>query len=233
MLAPYTFGLTLNLDWFQPFKHSTYSIGAIYLTIMNLPREPENVLLVGLMPGPHEASDIRGYIKPLVDELNDFWIGKYLAINIKGKETKQRIRCALLCISYDLPAGRKVCGFLSFSARKGCSRCLKSFPGSIGSGGLDYSGFDRSTWQQRSVRDHKQAVSGIQLCKTKTAIASKESEQGYRYTELLKLPYFNPTRMLAVDPMHNLFLGSAKHILKNVWIKRDILKVNLMPYRIE
>ena len=27
-----------------------------------------------------------------------------------------------------------------------------------------------------------------------------------------KLPYFDPTRMLIVDPMHNLFLGSAKHI---------------------
>ena len=29
--------------------------------------------------------------------------------------------------------------------------------------------------------------------------------------------------MLIVDPMHNLFLGTAKHILKQVWIERGIL----------
>ena len=31
-------GLMLNVDWFQPYKHCSYSVGAIYLTIMNLPR---------------------------------------------------------------------------------------------------------------------------------------------------------------------------------------------------
>ena len=31
-------GLTLNVDWFQPFKHVTHSTGAIYLCLNNLPR---------------------------------------------------------------------------------------------------------------------------------------------------------------------------------------------------
>ena len=35
--APYCYGLTLNIDWFQPFSHIEYSMGAIYLTIQNLP----------------------------------------------------------------------------------------------------------------------------------------------------------------------------------------------------
>lgn len=30
---------------------------------------------------------------------------------------------------------------------------------------------------------------------------------GIRYTELLRLPYWDPTRFVVVDPMHNLFLG--------------------------
>ena len=50
-----------------------------------------------------------------------------------------------------------------------------------------------------------------------------ESSTGFRYTALLKLPYFNPSRMLIVDPMHNLFLGTAKHILKSVWINQKTL----------
>ena len=28
----------LNLDWFQPFEHTNESIGAMYITVMNLPR---------------------------------------------------------------------------------------------------------------------------------------------------------------------------------------------------
>ena len=56
------FGLTLNLDWFRPFKHTKYSVGAIYVTIQNLPRnlryKPEYVSLIGILPGPSEPSNI-------------------------------------------------------------------------------------------------------------------------------------------------------------------------------
>lgn len=47
-----------------------------------------------------------------------------------------------------------------------------------------------------------------------------ESKFGCRYTVLLQLPYFDPTRMLIIDPMHNIFLGSAKH-MKNIWLNED------------
>lgn len=58
-------GIMLNVDWFQPFKHTTYSVGAVYLTIMNLPRsvrfKRKNVILVGILPGPSEPKrDING-----------------------------------------------------------------------------------------------------------------------------------------------------------------------------
>ena len=36
---PGNFALMMNLDWFQPFKNSPYSVGAIYFTLMNLPRD--------------------------------------------------------------------------------------------------------------------------------------------------------------------------------------------------
>ena len=31
--------LSLNVDWFQPYDHVQDSVGALYLTILNLPRE--------------------------------------------------------------------------------------------------------------------------------------------------------------------------------------------------
>lgn len=43
--------LQFNIDWFCPYTNVPYSFGAIYATILNLPREirfkEENVLIVG------------------------------------------------------------------------------------------------------------------------------------------------------------------------------------------
>ena len=63
----------------------------------------------------------------------------------------------------------------------------------------------------------------MQSCRTKAAIADMETESGYRYTELIRLPYLDPTRMLVIDPMHNLFLGSSKHVLKDIWIELRLI----------
>ena len=55
---PNNIALALNIDWFNPYKHTQYSIGAVYLTILNLPRtlryKIENTIIVGLIPGPKE-----------------------------------------------------------------------------------------------------------------------------------------------------------------------------------
>lgn len=45
-----------------------------------------------------------------------------------------------------------------------------------------------------------------------------ESKHGTCYTELMHLPYFDCVRFTIVDLMHNLFLGSAKHIMQNIWL---------------
>ena len=58
LAAPHNLCFTMNVDWFNPYIHFQYSAGAIYLTILNLPwamrNKLENVLLVGLIPGPKE-----------------------------------------------------------------------------------------------------------------------------------------------------------------------------------
>lgn len=67
----------LNVDWFKPHKHTEYSVGALYLTLMNLRTmhfRQENVLLIGLIPGPKEPKrDINSILSPLVHELQKFW----------------------------------------------------------------------------------------------------------------------------------------------------------------
>ena len=54
----------------------------------------------------------------------------------------------------------------------------------------------------------------------------KESELGCRYSSLLQLPYFDPVGMLIIDPMHNMYMGTAKYILNYIWIKRNIICSN-------
>uniref|UniRef100_A0A1X7VGQ3 Uncharacterized protein n=1 Tax=Amphimedon queenslandica TaxID=400682 RepID=A0A1X7VGQ3_AMPQE len=75
--------LILNIDWFNPYKHSPYSVGAIYLAVLNLPRSERykiEKLFVGIIPGPTEPSlNVNTYLQPLVDELNQlFFEGIYV-----------------------------------------------------------------------------------------------------------------------------------------------------------
>ena len=227
---PGNYAVMLNVDFFQPYKHLPYSLGAIYLTILNLPRgirsKQENTILVGLIPGPHEPRhDLNTYLEPLVADLLKLWNG--MQLNVAGANCMKIIRCALVCVACDLPAGRKVCGFLGHNAHLGCSRCYKKFSGSVGN--MDFSGFDRENWVDRSGSKHSIDACSILGMKTKADRRKKESELGCRYSVLLKLPYFDAPRMLIVDPMHNLFLGSAKYCLKKLLICSNIIESSKLP----
>ena len=153
---PFCYMVTLNVDWFQPFTHTQYSLGAIYLTIQNLPRElrykEENVILVGFLPGPTEPKRcINPYLTPLIKELQQAWQEGIVLNMPNGRCAKFRV--ALSCVSCDLPACKKVCGFLGHTAKHGCHKCMKTFE-SVSFGQTDYSGFDRNNWPLRSGQQH-------------------------------------------------------------------------------
>ena len=222
--SPFCYLLTLNVDWFQPFERNVYSLGAIYLTIQNLPRslryKPENILLVGIMPGPKEASsNINSYLGPLVQELEEAWKNGFSLMN--AHQVPITVRLALSCIACDIPASRKVSGFLGHTASLGCNKCYKKFNASFGQP-CDYSGFDRNNWPLRTGQLHRQHVQEVLKETTKTGISAAESKHGVRYSILLSLPYFDPVRFTAIDTMHNLFLGTGKRMF-GLWIDNGIL----------
>ena len=109
-----------------------------------------------------------------------------------------------MCVGCDLPAGRKACGFLSYTANLGCSRCYCNFGTGI-VGKRDYSGFDRDNWSLRSNEKHRDDVKSTLTCSSKSAREKKESEVGCRYSCLLQLPYFDAVRMLIIDPICTIF----------------------------
>ena len=127
-VADSNIGLMLNVDWFQPYEGTIHSTGVIYAAICNLPREirfkRENLLIFGILPGPHEVSlhKINHYLSPIVDDLTSLWDGITLNRTFEAQEGK-KIRAALVLVSCDVPAARKICGHVS--ALVSCHRCKK------------------------------------------------------------------------------------------------------------
>ena len=77
-------------------------------------------------------------------------------IEITTVEGKKILCAAIICNSADIPACRKVGGFVGHSAVKACSSCLKSFPTEIFGEKADYSGYaDHDTWPVRTVTEHR------------------------------------------------------------------------------
>ena len=222
--APNNYALLLNVDWLQPFEHITYSVGVIYAAILNLPRsirfKRENIILLGVIPGPSEPSlTINTYLSPIISDLLDLWKG--IPMTFPDSCDPVVVKCVLIGVSCDLPAARKICGFLSHSANLGCSMCYTEF--SEGFGQRNYSNFNRDSWKKRTNSQHRSDVEKIRKAKTKTERTKLESEFGCRYSVLLDLPYFDPVNMLLIDPMHNLFLGTAKHLTLDILVRRGIL----------
>ena len=68
------------------------------------------------------------------------------------------------------------------------------------------------------MEEHRRNAENWRLCKSEEERKRHVRSTHVRWTELLRLPYFNPIRHLIVDPMHCLFLGIAHLIIKKLWI---------------
>ena len=109
-------------------------------------------------------------------------------------------------------------GFLSFAARQGCSRCKKVFPGGFGEK-RDYSNFEQC--EKRTNEEHRREAQETLNQTSAKDRQQVESKYGTRYSELMRLPYFDCVRFTIIDPMHNLFLGTAKHLMENIWLNES------------
>ncbi len=208
----------LFIDWFNPGGNKqagkTRSIGAIYLVCLNLPPHlryrPENICLVGIIPGPHKPSleQLNHFLRPLVDEMIVLWQSGIRLGRTALYATGRLVRAVIIPLICDLPALRKAAGFAGHSSKHMCSFCLLK-KGNIND-------LNRP-WPARSKREHEDLAE-----RWRTANTTKEREDlfdkyGLRWSELLRLKYWDPTRFAVVDAMHNLFLGELRHHCRAVW----------------
>jgi len=78
----------------------------------------------------------------------------------------------------------------------------------------------------RSSIQHRENALGWRRCNSDAARKRYVKVTGVRWSELLRLSYFDPIRFLTIDPMHCLFLGIAKWIVKRIWIEEGILTLD-------
>jgi len=89
--------LSMNTDWFQPYSKTIYSVGVIYLVIL------ENIIIVGIIPGPKEPKlTMNSFIGPLVNELNSAFKGWHIPTNHPVLKSVL-VRLCIGCVTCDIP----------------------------------------------------------------------------------------------------------------------------------
>ena len=78
-------------------------------------------------------------LEPLICDMEKLWEG--VTIKVNGKPVK--IRAASPCLACDVPAARKVGGFVGHKGYRSCNKCYKAFPTTPFGDYPDYSGFKK------------------------------------------------------------------------------------------
>ena len=115
---------------------------------------------------------------------------------------------------------------MGYGAIKGCSRCLKSFASDSCAfdDKADYSGFSSELWPHRNAGNHHRQGMDWKHARTLADRNRIEHDHGIRYTELLRLSYFNSAGFSMIDPLHNNFmlLGTSKCMI-SIWKEKGHL----------
>jgi len=216
---------SLSLDFFNPLGNKQagkkVSVGLISLVCLNLPPElrykVEYMFLAGVIPGPREPPLDKGnhYIRPIVDAFVELWSPGVWFSRTDGHPLGRLAVCAIVSVVCDLLAAKKVAGFGSLAHTHFCHicHCTRNVHG--------YGHLDQHLWRMRTNGETRASAQAYKDSTTEVESDVIFAQTGVRWSELLRLPYFDPTRFVVIDAMHNLFLGLInKHF-------QDILGIRL------
>ena len=131
------------------------------------------------------------------------------------------VLAALISTVCDIPATSKLGGFLGHASKRECWKCNREF-----SYDKDLNREKFCSAEVGSLRNHQQhKKDAIAACSatTPTERRKKELQSGSRFIDLLHLKYYDCVRFSIIDPMHYLYLGTAKRITEKQWIGSNLL----------
>jgi hypothetical protein len=200
---------SLSVDWFNPYHNKAAgkaaSVGSIVMALLNLPPslryKTENLYLFGVIPGPKEPSleQVDHYVSALVDQLLPSWKDGIWLKKTHRHPDGRLLHSAIATAVSDLPASRKVHGFAGHSAHKFCAICHLTKD--------QIRDFNPASWKKRDCTEHRAAAEAWRDASTQAGQKSLFKENGVRWSSMLKLPYWDPTKFVVVDSMHALLLG--------------------------
>jgi hypothetical protein len=214
------YAYSLCIDFFNPYTNKQSgkkkSVGMIALVCLNLPPDlrykPENMYLVGVVPGPREPKldEINHYLTPLIDDFCDSWEHGFNFSRTHKYPKGRKVVCAIIALVCDLPGARKAAGFAAASHQHFCSVCHCT---------LDKEGYgctNHHLWKRRTNEECRDFARKFKEAETEQDAQEYFDTTGLRWSELLRLPYFDPARFIVVDAMHNLFLGLIRGHIKDI-----------------
>ncbi|MBW0513387.1 hypothetical protein O181_053102 [Austropuccinia psidii MF-1] len=164
--------------------------------------KPENSHFSGIIPGPKESTSLQlNYLlMPLIKELKDLGQGYHFSPTSTGP-SGSFIPVAILTAIADLVSMRKLTGFTSHSGNHFCNFCT------IHKAQIDEIG--PQFHYMRSYQNHKSTIAKW-LQETPNQKQAIFSEYAVQYSILEHLPFWDATRMVNIDIMHNLILKILK-----------------------
>lgn len=208
----------ISVDFFNPHHNKiagkSVAAGSIVMTCLLLPPsiryKPENVYLMGIIPGPKEPSleELDQFFVPLVDTLLVSYRDGIFYNRTYAYDRGRRVRSAVPLSVHDLPAARKFSGQASHSARCFCSLCWLSQSA--------VNNIDRSSWIHRTRTETYNAAKNWRDAESLTQRKKLYKENGVRWCQWWRLPYWDPTTQVVVDGMHNLFLGLVQYHFRDL-----------------
>ncbi|OSC96548.1 hypothetical protein PYCCODRAFT_1378951 [Trametes coccinea BRFM310] len=167
--------------------------------------------LAGVIPGPSKPSldEINPYLGLLVDELLEFWTPGVKYSRTSKHSSPHLVRAALLPLICDILAARQVAGMGSHSSKYFCSFCLLPLD--------NMEDLNKASWPRRTAQTHRQFAERWQNAASVDEREKIFAASGVRWSELLRLPYWDPINFTVVDSMHNLYLGLLKTHCRDIW----------------
>ena len=199
------------MDNFNPFfnKHGGkhYSAGVIALICLNLPpgirHLIQNIFVYCVVPGPHEVEleKINNIIHHLISTFLVFWKpGVYYSETAKYPQGRL-VNVAIVPALGDLLAVRKLSGI-----GRWCTQCdLEA---------VYMENLDISTWPKRMENEEHRRLAEEWRSLDSKGRRSHHKKHGIRWSEMLRLPYWNPVEYTLVEFSHNLLSNNADRHLR-------------------
>lgn len=208
------YAFSLNVDFFNiegmRIRGASTSCGIISMACLNLPIDirykPENMYLAGIIPGPREPhlTELNHYIRPLIDDMFISWDqGVYIsrtALCPDGRATRSAIFAAV----NDLPGARKMAALANTGSHYFCTICQCYHKRNLGA-------CNHGEWVKRDVTETRRHAEDWKMAKTLKDQERLFKAHGVRWSEMWRLPYWDPSRQLVVDAMHCILEGLVQH----------------------